>query len=61
MRYLSFNFFGGIQVFRGHLETGERQLKKSSLKETGDVCERKTLLTGPSFNPTLTQKILDAL
>ena len=24
-------------------------------------CERKTLLTGRSFNPTLRQKILDAL
>ena len=26
-----------MQVFCGHRETGELQLKKSSLKETGDV------------------------
>ena len=39
MRYLSYFdfFFFGKQVFRGHRETGELQLKKSSLKETGDV------------------------
>ena len=34
---LTLIFFGGKQVFRGHRETGELQLKKSSLKETGDV------------------------
>ena len=34
---LTLNFFFWMQVFCGHRETGELQLKKSSLKETGDV------------------------
>ena len=49
------------ETTQGNLDNTEAKIFDTNGKYVRHLCERETLLIGRSFNPTLRQKILDAL